>query len=218
MPFKDRHEAGKRLVIALDEYKNNKDVIILAIPRGGLVTGYELAVGLNAPLDIIVTKKIGYPGNPEYAIGAVGPGKEIVLNEQVIEAEGISRDYIDNEVKELEKAIKERYEKYRGKKPLPDLKDKIVIICDDGVATGSTMIAGIHIIKKQKPKKIIVAVPVGPPDTISRLEEEADEVVCLEIPEMFFAIGAFYEEFLQVEDEEAIEYLKKAEAAVKKKK
>ena len=205
MPFKDRQQAGKLLAKKLQKYKG-KDTIILAIPRGGLVIGFELAKALNAPLDILVTKKIGYPGDPEYAIGAVGPNDTVIVTER----EGIEKSYIDEQVKKITAAIHEKYKKYKGKVEIPQLKGKTVIIADDGIATGSTMVISIEIVKQQKPKKVVIAIPVGPPETIDKLNKQVDEVICLEQPEVFFAIGEFYEYFPQVEDEEAIKYLKEA--------
>jgi len=210
MVFKDRHEAGKLLAKELKKYKNNKHAIILAIPRGGLEIGYELAKELSLPLDILITKKIGYPGNPEYAIGAVGHGNEYIMNEDEILRSNIPESYIKSEVKRLSKEVEERYERYRGRKNLPVLKDKIVIVTDDGIATGYTMMLSLQIIKKQEPKKIIAAIPVGPLEGIDNLNQVADEVVCLEKPAIFFAISQFYEQFNQVTDKEAITYFKEA--------
>jgi len=207
MPFKDREQAGRQLAEQLQKYKG-KDTIILAIPRGGLVIGFALAKALGAPLDIIVTKKIGYPGDPEYAIGAVGPNKAVIVNEDA--AKDVPKDYIDEQVKEISAAINEKYSKYKGKVEIPNLKDKIVILTDDGVATGSTIKVSIELIKQQQPKKIVVAIPVGPPETIHEIAQQVDEIICLEQPAEFFAIGAFYDVFPQVEDEEAITYLKEA--------
>lgn len=207
MPFKDREQAGRQLAEKLQKYKG-KDTLILAIPRGGLVIGFALAKSLGAPLDIIVTKKIGYPGDPEYAIGAVGPNKAVIVNEDA--AKDVPKDYIDEQVKEISAAINEKYRKYKGKVEIPNLKDKIVILTDDGVATGSTIKVSIELIKQQNPKKIVVAIPVGPPETIHEIAQQVDEIICLEQPTSFFAIGAFYDNFPQVEDEEAITYLKEA--------
>lgn len=207
MLFKDREQAGRQLAEKLQKYKG-KDTLILAIPRGGLVIGFALAKALGAPLDIIVTKKIGYPGDPEYAIGAVGPNKAVIVNEDA--AKDVPKDYIDEQVKEISAAINEKYRKYKGKVEIPNLKDKIVILTDDGVATGSTIKVSIELIKQQQPKKIVVAIPVGPPETIHEIAQQVDEIICLEQPTTFFAIGAFYDNFPQVEDEEAITYLKEA--------
>jgi len=204
MIFKDRFTAGKLLAKELKKYKNKKDAIVLAIPRGGLQIGCSIAKELNLNLDIILTKKIGYPGNPEYAIGAVS------LTSEIVEEQGISKDYIQNEIKNIRKSLKERYKKYLGKSKPQNLKNKIVILTDDGIATGKTMLLTIKLIKEQKPKKIIVAIPVGPIDNIELLKENADEVICLYSPENFFAIGEFYENFEQVSDEEAIKLLKES--------
>jgi len=204
--FKDRYDAGVRLAEALSDYKGREDVIILAIPRGALQIGEVLHKELGAPLDIIVTKKIPHPMSEEYAIGAVGPGGEYFVTDA---ADDISPDYIEDERKRLEKAVEERYVRYRGKRAKPKLKGKIVIIIDDGIATGSTIIAAIHVVRKQKPAKVVVAVPVGPPNSVKMVAEEADELICLDTPYAFMAIGQFYQDFTQVEDKEAIAILKR---------
>jgi predicted phosphoribosyltransferase len=209
MLFKDRFDAGKRLAKELVRYKNKKEAIILAIPRGGLEIGNVLAKELGIALDIIIVKKIPFPGNEEYAIGAVGINENIV-NEDVVRSENIPKSYVDSQIKELTEAIKERYDKYRGKRPLPGLKGKIVILTDDGIATGYTMLAAVDIIRKQKPAEIILAVPVAPAESLNKFRGKADRIICLETPEMFFAIGQFYENFTQVEDEDAIRLLKEA--------
>jgi predicted phosphoribosyltransferase len=202
--FKDRFDAGGRLADALSKYRNDPDAIILAIPRGALQIGKVLHQRLGLPLDIIVTKKIPHPMSEEFAVGAVGPDGEYFLTES---ASGIDQEYIEREKKRIEKAVEEKYARYRGKRPKPEIEGKTVIIVDDGIATGSTMMAAIHVIRKQKAAKIVVAVPVGPPDTVAAMGKVADEVVCLITPQMFFAIGQFYENFVQVEDEEAIAIL-----------
>ena len=202
--FIDRFDAGEKLAKALSAYNGRKDVIILAIPRGALQIGKVLHERLGAPLDIIVTKKIPHPMSEEYAIGAVGPDGEYFVTPAAMEA---GEAYIERERKRIGELVEEKYRRYRGEKQKPDLKGKIVIIVDDGIATGSTMLAALHVIKKQKPAKVVVAVPVGPPDSIARMKAEADEVICLMQPDMFMAIGQFYENFIQVEDEEAIAIL-----------
>ncbi len=209
MYFKDRFDAAERLSKELEKYRNNKDAVILAIPRGGLQIGNVLAKRLNLRLDVVLTKKIGYPGNPEFAIGAVSLKGE-VIDKDFVKTGEVSQKYIGDEVKRIREKLKERYKMYAGKEKPVNLKDKIVIITDDGIATGKTMLATIDLIKKDKPKKIIVAIPVGPEDTIEMLKKYADEVICLYIPESFFAIGEFYRYFPQVEDEEAIKLLKEA--------
>ncbi|MFH0884563.1 MAG: phosphoribosyltransferase family protein [Candidatus Micrarchaeota archaeon] len=205
--FRNRIDAGNRLAIALSGYRRAKDAIILAIPRGALQIGEVLHDKLDLPLDIIITKKIPHPLNEEYAIGAVGPDGEYFVTAGA--AAEIRPEYMEVQRGKLAAAVEERYIRYRGKSPKPALRGKTVILIDDGIATGSTMLAAIHVIRKQKPKKIVVAVPVGPPDSVARIAAEADETICLERPEAFFAIGSFYEDFNQVEDEEAIAILKR---------
>jgi predicted phosphoribosyltransferase len=197
------------LAKALSKYNGKKNVIILAIPRGALQIGEVLHRELKAPLDIIVAKKIPHPMSEEYAIGAVGPGGEWFVNPE--SSADVAPEYIEAQRCRLEAAVEEKYRRYRGERPRPDLKGKTVIIVDDGIATGSTMLAAIHVIRKQQPAKIVVAVPVGPPDTVRRIAEQADEMICLLTPPMFFAIGAFYENFVQVEDEEAIAILQRCQ-------
>ncbi len=205
--FADRKDAGKQLANALMKYKNKKNTLVLAIPRGALVIGEILHQELGLPLDIIVTKKIPHPMSEEYAIGAVGPGGEWFVNTEA--AADVGGIYIEAQRKRLEKAVEEKYERYRGKRVKPAIKGKTVILIDDGIATGSTMIAAIHVMRKMGAAKVVVAVPVAPPDSIARIAGKADEVVCLLQPFPFFAIGAFYHDFRQVEDEEAIAILKR---------
>ena len=208
--FKNRIEAGIRLAEALKDYQN-KDVIVLTIPRGGVVVAYEVAKRLNAPLDLIIPRKLGAPMNPELAIGAVSQDGTIVLNEDLVSMLEIPRDYLDAEARAQIREIERRMSKYRGEgKPLPEVMGRIVILIDDGLATGATVRAALLTLKKQKPKELIIATPVGPADTIEMLSSMADKVVCLEIPPFFHAIGEFYEDFRQVEDEEVIEILQKS--------
>src|SRR5208283_4463136 len=189
--FRDRHEAGDRLAGALARYKGKKDTIILAIPRGALQIGEILHGKLELPLDIMITKKIPHPMNDEFAIGAVGPGGAYFLNDP--SAIGVPMGYVERKIDDISKAIDERYKAYRGERPLPKLDGKTVIIVDDGIATGSTMRIAIKIIRMQNPERIVVAVPVGPPEVVDMLKTEADGLVCLETPFPFFAIGQFYE-------------------------
>ena len=205
--FKDRADAGKQLAKKLIKYKGKKDAIIFGIPRGGIEIGLHISRILKLPLEAIITKKIGYPGNEEYAIGAVGPGKEYIISDDVPGSK-VSKDYIDEEVERLNELIEKRYKLYKRKK-FPDIKNKTIILVDDGIATGNTAKLSIQLLKKQKPKKIILAVPVAPKDSIKMLEKYADELICLETPLNFFAIGQFYENFTQVSDEQVINYLSK---------
>ncbi len=206
MLFKNRFDAAEQLAEKLRKYKGQKKVMILAIPRGALQIGNILAKRLKLPLDIVLTKKIGHPYSPEMAIGAVSLEGEIIDPQ----FRDVSPEYIKNEIKELREKIKERSRRYRGKKPFPALKDKTVILVDDGAAMGHTMSAAIDLVKKENPKKIIVAIPVGSAEAVAMLKRKADQVICLSIPGSFMAIGQFYQQFEQVEDEEAIRLLKEA--------
>ncbi|MBN2096605.1 phosphoribosyltransferase [Candidatus Peregrinibacteria bacterium] len=202
-PYKDRYDAAKKLLPELEKYKGKKDVIILAIPRGALEMGAVLRDELKVPLDIVVTKKIGAPGNDEYAIGSVAPDGSVQVNQEVLSAYGIPKSYIDDEARRLKHVIRRRYEDYRGDPVPPELKNKIVIVVDDGIATGFTTSAAIGYIHSQKPKKIILAVPVAATDSYEKLKKEVDEMVCLDVRDDFYAVGQFYDTFSQVEDGEA---------------
>jgi putative phosphoribosyl transferase len=207
--FKDRIEAGRILAEALSEYKD-KNPIILAIPRGGVVVAYEVAKALNAPLDLIIPRKIGAPNQPELAIGAVTKDGTTVLNRDILQYLRVPDDYVKEEVGHQVDEIKRRMDRYLGDKPRLSVEGKVVIIIDDGVATGATIRAAIASIRKRKPALIVLAIPVGPPDTIEELRREADKVICLMTPEPFFAIGQFYESFEQTSDEEVIQILSKS--------
>lgn len=204
--FKNRQEAGQKLAKALEKYQNSKDVIILALPRGGVVVGYEISKALNLPFDIIVTRKIGAPGNPEYAIGAITETGEGVFNQD--EIAWINKDWLAQEVEKEKKEAQRRIQLYRDNRPAPDFSEKTVILVDDGVATGYTMLVAIKAVKSAKPKKIIVAVPHGASDSLNRIRKEVDEVVVLLEPTWYGAVGAFYKEFPQNTDEEIIQLLK----------
>ncbi len=202
--FRSREDAARQLVQKLGAYRGKKGILVLAIPRGGLAIGHILAKELKAPLDIILTKKIGYPGNPEAAMGAVSMQRYQVKPEAV-NSPGYSQEYVKKQVQEIQAALKKRYREYKGKaKPL-SVRRKTVILVDDGVATGSTLMAAIDVLRKQEVKKIIVAVPVAPAETADALRRKADEVICLreEPAAEFFAISAYYKDFAQVSDEEA---------------
>ena len=207
--FKDRKEAGKLLAEKLSQYKNKKDALVLAIPRGGVETAYEIAMQLKLPLDVVVIKKIGFPGNEELAIGAVGVDASYI-HKEFAHYPSIPRNYIQSQITKKQQEARKRSAFLRDKKPLYKVKNKIVIIIDDGIATGATMLMAIKILKKQFPQKVIVAIPVAPPDTVRRLEKEADKVICLEKPSFFAAISQFYDNFPQVEDEEVKRLLKEA--------
>lgn len=206
--LKNRVEAGKQLAQALKTV--SKDAIVLAVPRGGVVVGYEVANALGVPLDIIVTKKIGAPDNPELAVGAVAEDGTYILDEDILRQVYAPTDYIAAEVERQRQEIQRRLIRYRGNVPYPSLKNREVIVVDDGVATGSTLKAAIRLVRNKGAKTITVAVPVGPLDTIRELEKLADRVVVLLTPEPFYAIGQFYADFDQTSDEEVIELLKRS--------
>jgi predicted phosphoribosyltransferase len=199
--FKDRVEAGRRLAAALSEFKG-KDTIVLGIPRGGVVVASEVAKGLGAPLDIVVTRKIEAPGEPEYALGAVTQEGDVIMDRQAAESLGASKDYLDNQIRQKREEVKDRLRTLRGDAPYARLEDKVVIIVDDGIATGSSVGAAVMSVKKRGPKKVIVATPVAPASTVEMLSEDGTKVVALETPADFLAIGEFYSDFDQVEDGE----------------
>jgi predicted phosphoribosyltransferase len=206
--FADRVEAGKRLASALRDFAG-KNGIVLAIPRGGVVVGYEIAKVLNLPLDVIIPRKIGAPGNPELAIGAMTEDGTIILDGNLIMYIGVQRDYIKAESERQKHEIERRLKLYRQNESYPSLKGLDVVIVDDGIATGSTMKAALASVKNRGASTVTVAVPVGPPSTIKELKKQADRVVCLYTPEYFQAIGQFYTDFNQTTDEEVIQLLKR---------
>lgn len=203
MHFKNRTEAGIQLASELLHYRG-QDVVVLAVPRGGLPVGAMVARALNAPLDVALAKKIGHPYNPEYAIGAVSLVDRVLNN-----AEGVSREYIDKMSTRIREQLKERYEKFHQERPSVSLKDKIVILVDDGIATGNTILVLTALLKQQRPAKIVVAVPVAPLSAIEKLRSSGniDEVICLHSPYDFQAVGQYYDHFYQVSDDEAIQWL-----------
>ena len=204
--FMNRIDAGKQLAFRLKNYKDKEGIIIIALPKGGVIIGHEIASFLNCPLDVIIIRKLGFPGNPEFAIGAISENMSIFLDENMISSHGISEEYIREEIDRQKVLIERRVNLYRKGKTLTDLRGKIVILVDDGIATGATVFVAVEWIKKQKPKRIIVAIPVGPRDTIERLSKIA-EVVVLYDPIMFGAVGEFYHSFDQVEDYQVAEIM-----------
>ncbi len=205
--FANKVDAGKQLADALKVFAGEDSLIVLAIPRGGVVVGYEVARVLKVPLDIIIPRKIGAPNQPELAIGAVGQDGSVVLNNRVVAQLGVSRIYIEEESRRQQLEIKRRLDKYRGELPFPSLKGRKVIVVDDGVATGATLKAALAFVRKQGVKELIVALPVGPLSSINELKKEVDQVICLLTPESFYAIGQFYDDFSQTSDEQVINLL-----------
>jgi putative phosphoribosyl transferase len=213
--FVDRVDAGKRLASALSNFSGKKGVV-LAIPRGGVPVGFEIAKTLNLPLDVIIPRKIGAPDNPELAIGAVAEDGTAILDDTLIKYLGVSQEYIKEETERQKREITRRLKTYRQDTSYPNLKGLDVIVVDDGIATGSTMKAALASVKNRGAASITVAVPVGPPSTIEELEKIADRVVCLYTPEYFQAIGQFYTDFGQTPDEEVIKLLKECKQIERK--
>lgn len=209
--FEDRIDAGTQLAEKLLRFKN-KNVVVMAIPRGGLPIGAIVAKTLNAPLDVALIKKIGHPYNKEYAIGAVSLEDVILTN-----ARGVTQGHIDEEVARIRQKLKKRHDAYYKNRSPKNLKNKTVIIIDDGIATGNTLLATVELVSKQKPKKIVVAIPVAPSSGIRQFEDNpsVDETICLLVPYNFQAVGQFYEEFYQVSDQEAIQLLEETNAPKK---
>jgi len=206
MGFRNRIEAGQRLAALLQEYKG-QDIVVVAIPRGGVVLGYEVALELEAPLDIVIPRKIGAPGNPEFAIGSVTEDGARVLNKETVDMLGVSREYLERTTEEEIAEIKRRVTTYRRGAEPENVAGKTVIIVDDGLATGVTMRAAVASMRKRGASRIVVAVPVAPPDTVRELSKDVDRVICPVVYEPFYAIGQFYDDFSQVEDDEVIRLL-----------
>jgi putative phosphoribosyl transferase len=205
--FRNRTEAGKLLASQLTQYANRSDVLVLGIPRGGVTVAFEVATALNVPLDVCLVRKLGVPGHPELAIGAIAAGGFEVLNEDLLDWLRISGHTIA-EVADLELQALERHDRiYRGDRSSLEIRDRIVILVDDGLSTGAMMRAAIGMLAPQQPQRIIIAVPVAPLDTCDRLRTEVDEVLCLMTPEQFCGIGLWYEDFARTTDERVCELL-----------
>ena len=207
LPYVNRSEAGKLLADALQTYAKQADIIVLALPRGGVPVGFEVAKALNVPLDLMLVRKLGVPGRSELAMGAIASGDARILNQDVIRAYNISAEAIDQVVTDEKKELQRRYQAYRDDLPVPELKNRCVILVDDGVATGATMRAAVAALRQTGASKIIVAVPIGAPETLELLRNEADKVICLAVPDMLFSIGQWYRDFTQVSDEEVCNLL-----------
>lgn len=210
MDFRDRSDAGHKLAKALSSYKDRKPVV-LALPRGGVPVAAEVAAALDAPLDLILVRKIGVPTQPELAMGAVvdGTAPIVVRNEEVIELSGTTADEFDAACASELEEIERRRQLYIGDRARAEIAGQVVIVIDDGIATGATTRAALQAIRNRKPKELVLAVPVAPPDTITKLRGEVDALICLETPELFGAIGYFYRDFRQVSDQEVVAILKR---------
>jgi len=210
MIFANRVDAGRRLAARLEEYRS-PDTIVLAIPRGGVVIGYEVARALDAPLDVTIPRKIGAPGQPELAIGAVGDDV-VVLDDRTISYLHVRDEYITEEIERQKAEIERRWRLYRDDRPFPDVKGKTVLLVDDGMATGATTLAAARAVRAKEPGRLVLAVPVAPVESVARLRPEVDEIVVLETPEPFFSVGSWYSVFDQTSDEEVIDLLHRAES------
>jgi len=207
--FKNRVDAGRDLALALESYRGPA-TLVLGLPRGGVVVAAEVARVLGAELNAIVTRKVGAPGNPEYALGAVAEGGVVVLNDREIAEYHIARAFVEQEVHRQEEEIQRRVELYRNGTPLPPMQQRPVLVVDDGVATGYTMLAALRAVKRQGAHPIVMATPVTPIGTLERLQVECDNAVVLATPEPFYAVGLFYEDFAQVSDRDVVRLLKAA--------
>ena len=208
--FSNRIEAGRQLAEKLDKYAGREDVIVLGLPRGGVPVAYEVAKRLRAPLDVFIARKLGVPGFEELAAGAIASGGVRVLNEDVMRAIPHADEVIEAVTAREAAELERREQIYREGRPPPELRGRIVILVDDGLATGATMRAAVKALRQGGAAKIVVAVPVGPPDTCRELEQQADETICLSTPALFQAVGQYYEDFSQTTDEDVRELLSSA--------
>lgn len=215
MTFRNREEAGRRLVERLIRYRDEPAAIILALPRGGVAVGYQLSVGLHLPLDVFIVRKLGAPDNPEYALGAVGETGTLYLNPEAMASFHLSRADLQTSIQVQQQEIVRRQNLYRQGRRLPTLTDRIVILVDDGIATGSTFFASVQSIKHLKPGSLIGAIPVGPVETIREARTRVDELVVLATPDPFWAVGNHYIDFAQVSDHDVVEYLNLAEEGMR---
>ena len=208
MIFPNRNEAGRRLARKLEAYAGRKDTLVLAIPRGGVPIAFQVAAELGVPLDVFVVRKLGVPSQPELAFGAIASGEIRILDEQIVESMGISENEIEQIAADEGLELQRREHAYRGGRAPLHLENKTVILVDDGIATGASTRAAIAALRELKPARIVLAAPVAPASTCERLLREVDDLVCLDTPETFYAIGQFYEDFSQVSDEEVTTLLK----------
>ena len=211
--FRDRREAGRLLGAHLSAYANLPDVLVLALPRGGVPVAAEVARALEAPLDVFVVRKLGVPGHEEFALGAIATGGVRVLNEEVVQALRIPDRVIDALAAREQEELARRERVYRGHRPPLDVRGRTVILVDDGLATGATMHAAIRALRQQQPARIVVAVPTASPETCAELKTEVDDIICATTPDPFYAVGLWYEDFSQTTDEEVRELLARSPGA-----
>jgi len=208
--FRDRRDAGRILAQKLSAYAGRSDVIVLALPRGGVPVAYEVALALNAPLDIYIVRKLGLPGHEELAIGAIASGGVRVLNEDIVHALNIPEEMIQRVAQQELQELQRREQSYRGDRPASDVHDRTIILVDDGLATGASMRAAVAGVRAGQPARIVIAVPTAAPETCNAFEFEVDEIVCTMTPEPFLGVGKWYEDFSQVTDEQVRAFLEEA--------
>jgi putative phosphoribosyl transferase len=210
LPFRDRTAAGRALAHKLNAYRDRPEVLVLALPRGGVPVAYEVAQHIHAPLDVFVVRKLGVPGHEELAVGAIASGGILVLNYEVLYISGLSDSAIDALAEDEQQELERREHAYRNDRPAPEIEGRTVILVDDGLATGATMRAAARALRQRRPAKLIVAVPVAARATCAHFRQEVDEVLCAETPEPFYGVGQWYEDFSQTTDEEVRELLARA--------
>ncbi len=214
--LKNRHEAGRLLAERLDAYRDDPKGIILALPRGGVPVGFILSQALHLPLDVLITRKLGAPGNPEFALGALSETGTLFLNEEALRALSVTRQDLEPTIRIQREEIARRQTLYRKGRSLPSLADRTVLLVDDGVATGATFLASAQALRNLGVHRLVAALPLAPSETCERIRQQVDELVVLLTPEPFFAVGNHYEDFRQVEDEEVVRYLDQAQAESEK--
>jgi putative phosphoribosyl transferase len=210
MPFEDRFDAGRHLAAKLDHYRGRSDVVVLALPRGGVPVAYEVAKALRAPLDVFLVRKLGWPLQPELAMGALAEGGVRILHDEVVEGLDVDESVIDRVAEEEARELVRQQELYRPGRTPPDVAGRTVILVDDGLATGSTMRAAVAALRAKQPAQLVVAVPVGAPQTCSEFQDLVDEVICAARPEEFRAVGMWYRDFSPTSDEQVLELLAEA--------
>ncbi len=210
LPFRDRNDAGQELATLLKEYANRSDVVVLGLPRGGVPVAHQVANALAAPLDIFLVRKLGAPGQEELALGAIASGGTRVLNHRIIKELGIPEETVFEIARQQNEELERRERAFRGDRPSLNVTGKVVILIDDGLATGSTMRAAARALRQLRPAKLVIAVPVGARTVCDSMRAEADEVVCVHVPDNFFAVGQWYRNFEQTTDDEVTDFLKMA--------
>lgn len=210
IPYTDRHDAGRQLAARLMAYADRPDVLVLALPRGGVPVAFEVARTLHAPLDVFLVRKLGVPGQEELAMGAIASGGVRVLNQDLVEALRIPEPVIDAVAAREEQELDRRERLYRDDRPPPDVRGRTVILVDDGLATGATMRAAAATLRQQQPARIVIAVPLAAPSVCREFEAEVDEIVCIATPEPFYAVGLWYDDFSPTTDEEVRDLLRRS--------